>query len=452
MRPQPFASTYLGIDLGTSFLKGAVLDLDTPAVRHVEREPFPDVLPGLPALHREFDAEKIFAQVEALLERLAAHAPECQGLVLCTQMHGLVLVSREGEPLSHYLSWADQRASGECFEEISRRIGPEERRQLGHEFRASLPLAMLFWFREHGALPKGEVFPASLGEYVAARLCRALPVFEATDAAACGAVNLETMSWHEDVLRKLGLESLRWPQIRKAGEAVGRWRGAPCFTPVGDQQCALVGSLLAEGELSLNIATGSQAALISPRLEFGQYTTRPYFDGRFLKTLTHIPGGRALNALIGLLTEMGGGEDPWAYIQEAVRGVPATDLRAHIAFYPGPCGDRGKLENLHEGNLTVGHVFRAAFESLAANYQACAERLAPRDEWSRLVFSGGLARNLEVLRSLIIERLRTEWRLSPSAEDTMLVLLILALVFSGRQDSVRAATEFFRAQGQKHLQ
>ncbi|HWB98518.1 MAG TPA: FGGY family carbohydrate kinase, partial [Bryobacteraceae bacterium] len=382
--------SYIGIDLGTSFLKGAVLDVDALAIRHVEREPFPDLLPDLPPLYREADPKLILERVEALLDRLWTHAPDCEGLLLCTQMHGLVLVAREGEPLSNYLSWADQRASGACFEEVERRVTLDQRRQLGREFRASVPLAMLFWFREQGLLPEGEVFPVSLGEFVAARLCRTLPVFDPTEAAACGAVNLETLGWHQEVLRALGLDGLRWPEIRPSGSVAGRWRSLPCYAAVGDQQCALAGSLLAQSELSLNLATGSQAAMISPVLEFGNYTTRPYFDGRFLKTITHIPGGRALNALIGLLSELAETrrEDPWPYIQEAVAGVPETDLRAHIAFYPGPCGDHGSLENLHESNMTIGHVFRAAFESMAANYQLCAERLAPRESWSTLVFSG----------------------------------------------------------------
>src|ERR1043166_3649611 len=89
--------SYIGIDLGTSFLKGAVLDLESLEIRNVEREAFPEFLPGLPPLHREADPGQILAQVEALLERLAAHAPDCEGLVLCGQMHGLVLMAAGGE-------------------------------------------------------------------------------------------------------------------------------------------------------------------------------------------------------------------------------------------------------------------------------------------------------------------------------------------------------------------
>ena len=73
---------------------------------------------------------------------------------------------------------------------------------------------------------------------------------------------------------------------------------------MGDHQAALAGAFLGERELSLNISTGSQASLFTPTWQPGNYQTRPFFDGRFLNTITHIPAGRALNVLFKLLTEL----------------------------------------------------------------------------------------------------------------------------------------------------
>ena len=67
---------------------------------------------------------------------------------------------------------------------------------------------------------------------------------------------------------------------------------------------AILGALLQRDELSLNISTGSQVSLLKPKVEFGNFQTRPFFDGRFSITITHIPAGRALNALVKLLSEL----------------------------------------------------------------------------------------------------------------------------------------------------
>ncbi len=427
-------SRFLGVDLGTSFLKTAVLDLEDMGVSQVSRIGFPEPLPDLPPLHREYDA----LEIADLTRRLIARAPRVEGIVFCGQMHGLVLTGKRGEARSHYISWADQRAAG-CFDQIASQVSEDERRELGHEFRPSLALCFLYWMMRNGGLPP-DAIPCSLADFVVANLCRTAPVLEPTQAAAMGAYNLARGEWHRGVLDRLGLGALAWPAVRPGVDLVGSYEGIPCYTTVGDHQCSLAGVSLEEGELSLNVATGSQVGAIAPRFAPAAHQTRPYFDGWFRKTVTHIPAGRALNSLIALLTEVGGtGPDPWAYLEQAAAKVERTDLRAHLAFYPGACGDHGWIENLHEGNITAGHLFRAALESMAANYAGCAARIAGAEPWRRIVLSGGLALRSGLLRRLILDRFGLPHRLAPEGEDALRGLLLLALVVSGRCRDLREA-------------
>ncbi len=507
---------FLALDLGTSFIKGAVLDLDALRLRAIHRLPFPDPLPDLPPLHCEIDPDAVLAATSQLIDTLLAHAPEPAGLVMTSQMQGLVLTDAAGQPVSNCITWRDQRAlaprpgGGTYFDALTARLSDPQRARLG-ELHAGLPFCALFRLAEEGRLPPGLV-PASLPDFVLASLCRETivsqikirasrsgieasaglsgsraqpakasipedylhiysePGVEATNASVHGPLDLATLTWQEDILAAWGLERLRWPRVRRAGEVVGHLdiggRAVPCYTPVGDQACAMVGALLQEGELSLNISTGSQASMISPALVRGDYQTRPFFDGRYLNLITHIPAGRALNTLVALLTELAEAEgvrlrDPWGTIARLAaetglhergdsglygRGHPApTDLRVNLAFFASLRGDRGEIANIREDNLTVGHLFRAAFQDMAENYHACALRLSPAAAWERLVFSGGLALKMDVLRQVICDRFGAEQapaahRLSPSPEDTLLGLLALALAFTGRASSVAEAS------------
>jgi hypothetical protein len=63
---------------------------------------------------------------------------------------------------------------------------------------------------------------------------------------------------------------------------------------------------------------------------------------------------------------------------------------------------------------------------MATTYAACAGRLAPGGDWQRIVFSGGLAQNLPLLRELIAERLSAEYRVCSTPEDALQGLLALA--------------------------
>ena len=445
----------IGIDLGTSFIKGALLDPDGLRVSHIQRVPFPAPLPGLAPGRWEFDPLAIMRAVRGLLDTLLAGAGECDGLLICGQMHGLVFTTQQGEPRSNFTSWQDQRllephpsGQGSYFDFMKGQLSADEVKQLGNDLRPGLPLGQCFWLAQQGAFEPG-LSPASLPDFVLANLCHAAPNSEPTNAMAHGALNLESMDWHWPVLERLGLGRLNWPAIRRSGEVAGWWisgsQRIACYTPVGDAQCALAGALLQSGELSLNIATGSQISLLRPRVTFGNFATRPYFDGRCLVTVADIPAGRALSLLVKLLSELAGAQqvelaDPWPYIVKAAAEAGQTDLRAEISFFHSDCGEEGQLTRLREETLTVGHLFRAAFQNMADNYHSCALRLSPEQEWTGLVFSGGLAQKIDILRQLICEKFKVDYRLSPMSEDTLLGLLTLALAFTGRAQSVEQAT------------
>jgi sugar (pentulose or hexulose) kinase len=455
---------FIGLDLGSSFLKGAVLELDALGLRHLERLPFPEPIRGLNPAFREFNPADVLVAARSLLERLLRHAPDAEGIVMCNQLHGLVFTTGAGRAASNFINWQDQRAlqpwprgGGSYFDEVNRRVTPEERRQLGNEPRPGVPLCFLFWLVENEALPAEPLFAASLPGFVVANLCGAPPKTDVTNACGYGALNVENLDWHRPVIEKLGLARVHWPAIVPQGAVVGEYqvgaRSLPVFAPVGDFQCSQVGAFLDEGELSINVSTGSAVIELARGCEFGDFQTRPWFDGRFLKTITHIPGGRALSALVCLLTELAAAQglalrDPWDYILAEAARIESTDLRVDPAFYFGAMGERGALTNVREENLTVGHLFRAAFEGMADNYARCARRVAPAKEWARLVFSGGVALKTALLRRLICDRLGQAHRLAASDEDTLLGLLVLSLAFSGRFPSVAEAIDYTR----KHYQ
>ncbi len=52
----------LGLDIGSSTIKGAILDLESGAVHSITREPFPEPVPGLPTGWFEVDPSEIVAR------------------------------------------------------------------------------------------------------------------------------------------------------------------------------------------------------------------------------------------------------------------------------------------------------------------------------------------------------------------------------------------------------
>ena len=442
---------FLALDLGTSFLKGAVLDLDSAEISHVARTPFPAAVTGLPARYVEVEPAAIVRATQTLLDQLAAQAPGAAGVVVTSQMHGMVLTNAKGKALTNAITWQDQRildaadsGNGTLYDRLQEQLRADTIAETGNGLKPSLPLSTLVWMAGKGHLVDGAIV-ASLPDYALATMSGLPAVAEPTMAASLGLFDLSTGDWHRGLLRDFGLDRLVWPRIVDVQEPSYQLKVGgqhlPCFAPVGDHQCALLGALLQPGELSLNISTGSQLGVISPTFVPGPYESRPYFDVGFLQAITRLPAGRALNALVALLTALPQAEgytvrDPWATIAAAVEATPQTDMAAGVNFFANLLGERGALTNLSEENLQIGHLFRAAFQAMAYNYQRCTELLAPPQPSTKIVFSGGLAQRFGPLRDEITARLKLPYRMCPTSEDTLLGLLALARVAAGQASGV----------------
>jgi sugar (pentulose or hexulose) kinase len=455
----------LGIDIGTSFVKGAVLDVNERRFHHIKRVSFPGSLSGLHPLFCEYDPTQIVELVRQMISEFTRFEHNVEGLVICTQMASMVLVDDTGRHRSNCIGWRDQRATmqhpsgeGSYFDVYCKRISGKQRRSLGNEMPVGMPGTFLFWMAEQGDVEPG-LTPLSLGDFVAQSLCENAAGVEPSTAMAYCLLNLETIDWHRDVIGQLGLDMFAWPPLISRGSVIGHveLNGSKlqCYAPIGDYQCSLAGALIRSDELSINISTGSQVSRITAALELGSYQSRPFFDGQFANTISHLPAGRSLNVLVDLLTELGrrsGAEvaEPWRWISQAVETEELSDLKVDLGFYPGPCGDVGNISNIRETNLSVGTVFLAAFGNMAGNYRTVASRIWPSESWVKVVLSGGLANKLPALYRAIELQFGRNVKLCQCPEEALQGLLILAMTFSGRYTSVTDAMNELRTKSETH--
>jgi len=449
---------FIGIDIGSSSVKGAVLDLQHFRIGDVVQSPCPEPVDGLPQRQFELDPLSVVEVVRDVICRLLATTPECGGIVSCSQMAGVVLADPGGgQPYSNYLSWRDQRGldsiPGKSVSYIDHLRGAISDRQwatLGGELKLGSALCLLKWCRQQGRLPDAAI-PLMLGDFVWQQLAGGELATEYSNAL--GALNLETCDWQRSVFTHLQVDGLNWPRLVDPWDRIGTLcidgRTIPCFPAVGDHQCSLLGTFLEADELSINVSTGSQISLLSDSYAPGAHQIRPYFERRLLNTLTHLPAGRALNTLVDLLTSLGVATEPtpgdhWPLIHQAAEDAADSDLAVDLSFFEGPMGSRGSISNISIDNLSLGSLFRAAFQNMADNYAVCAQRLSPSMSFNRLVLSGGLARKSRLLRALIGRKFDCPIRVSPEEEESLCGLLVLALKASGRVSDLAEAIALVR--------
>ncbi|MDG1897954.1 MAG: FGGY family carbohydrate kinase [Fuerstiella sp.] len=442
---------FIAIDIGTSFTKGAIVDVESMEIRNISRRTGAAKLAAEDPFYFELSPADVLRGVTEIINELYSTATDCCGILMCGQMGGLVLCDGHGKARSNYISWLDRRAthihpSAEVtyFDQLANEVGDRSRDVLGNEFRPGLPLSFLYYLRETSQLHDLQgTIPVTLPDFVAAALCNSRPVMEWTSTA--GTLDIVAREFPHDLLSELRLDGLDWPEIVDFRHVVGEYdvdgRSLPVYAPTGDHQCSLAGTLLARGELSINVSTGSQVSVLTSSIDVGDFQVRPYFDGLLLKTITNIPAGRALTAIMKLLTEIPGRDnedsaEAWDYFFQQAKQTATTDLGINLAFFPGAVTGPGAFTNLREDNLTVGHIARASLEQMAAYYEQLTGQLTPAKDWSKLVFSGGIAQQSSLLRELVAERLQSEYRTATSSQDALYGMMVLGRVIASLSESV----------------
>lgn len=445
------------VDLGSSSIKGCVIDLPSGAMGAIRQVPFPERLPHSSARRFEVDLQQIVECTIRLLTMLIEEEPAVNSIWCCSQMGGLVLTDPHGLPLSQYLSWRDQRLLDATTRPYRRAGAPsiwsqftslttkEDLWHNGHELQLGSTTALLYALNEIQVLPAQPFLAMQLGDFVVAQLTHSVPRTHVT--MALGTIDLETGERMFDWFDRLGLRDVSWPAIADLREPLGNFRYGgrkiPCYAAIGDHQAALFGVGLDGGALSINVSTGSQVSCVTTDLLRGDYQTRPYGDGRFLNTITHLPAGRALNGLVSLLCELADADghpvgDPWRLIERAAQkaseasrvgdlvdaahsALPgaANPLEMEITFFAGPLGDSGRIENVRLENLHVGDWFLAAYRSMARNYRQCADRICGDTHPQAILFSGGFMQRSPCLKQMIAEQFNAPATVVEGEEETL---------------------------------
>lgn len=256
----------IGLDLGTSMLKGVVIDLSgqivaSGSVAMVYQAEGPVC---------EFEADLFYDKLASLTRQLVSHVPadlRLLGLSMASASGNTVLVGHSGRPLRPAISWLDQRVTNEMetvFENVDL---SDTHRIVGWPFLRSFPLAHLAWLKVHQAAVLQAADKICLStDYALYRLTGEWGIDPST-ATTFYLQDQVRQQWHQPYLDALGLDPDRLPPIRETGTTLGRVSeqaaaetglpaGLPIILGAFDHPCAARGSgVLNKGQVLLSAGT-----------------------------------------------------------------------------------------------------------------------------------------------------------------------------------------------------
>lgn len=422
------------IDCGASFIKGAVFQ-DGVITRRI-RKHSPTINKG-ESLWKPVQIQALISMVFQMVQELSGKEQEVK-LCISNEMHGFLLADQKGTPCTDYISWQKEYGAIEIegqtsMQLLEERVSETDILQTGMPLRAGLPCCNLLYLLRSGYLntENKTFFFYTLGDYLLKCLSGLEPLCHPSNAAATGLYHLKNATWNLKLIRAVGGENIIFPKI-----GIAEWNfefnglRVHVLPAIGDQQAALLGAGLKSGtELAFNLGTGAQVSRIVSDLDFQkQSQIRPYFYGKYLKTIPFLPSGRALNVYIRFFQDIFRHfqleipeEQIWKVLIEAEKDGSDTDLFFDMSFFENAVTDHqmGSIENIGEYTFTLGNLMHGILRQMGANFIHASDILvSDRETIDKLIFSGGIACKVHKIREDIIKHFRKNIKTFIAAEET----------------------------------
>lgn len=377
----------VGVDIGTSSTKGALVD-ETGQI--IASYSVPHSVDRPQSTWAEQDAEDVWwGEFATVVRALMSEAP-AGSKVACVGVSGtcptLVPIGHDGKPLRPGILYSiDRRALGE-IDEIMSLVGEEEiLERSGNVLSTQCIGPKIMWLKryEPQVYERTQWFLGTNG-YVVWRLT-GVACWDHFCAGDGGyGYDLRDCKWDIDALNKMGIDPSLLPPLRWSTEVVGtvqssvaRETGLPEGTPViagtGDAAAEMVGTgVVDEGALAL--LYGSTLATMSPVREL-------YISPGFILTPGLESGGYLVSSVLGTgcaLVEWirstlawDGRMPDYATLEaEAELVQPGSDGLTIIPYLTGQRSPEvnpdmfGAVLGINQGH-TLGHIYRAGLEGVA---------------------------------------------------------------------------------------
>ena len=337
-------ASYLGIDLGTSGLKVALLREDGHLV--AEGEAAYQVLAPRTGWAETDPAvwwSALGRVVEGMSDALRAH--ELEGIGLAGQMHGVVLCDRAGTPSRPAILWPDRRSQ----QHLTRwhELSAADRARLSNPIVPGMFGPILSWLAENEPSVVARAAVALLPKDVVRVGLTGDPCTDRSDASATLLWDVTDDGWARDIAARTGVPDRLLPPVVASDQVAGvtSWLaktvggGGPDDVPVvaggGDTPVAMLAAG-SEG-LHINLGTGAQVLMagVEPHSR-ADPDTHLYGDteGGWYAMAAVQNAGLALDWVMNVLGLS------WA---DLVTVLAAPAPRQGVSFLPFLTGERGAL-------------------------------------------------------------------------------------------------------------
>ena len=460
----------LGIDIGTSGTKTVLFDQSGHAVASSTKE-YPLYQPQMGWAEQDpldwWDA--VCETIKDIIYKQNIAPQEIKGIGLSGQMHGLVMLDKDGHVIRKSIIWCDQRTERECVE-MTERVGHKRLMDItANPALTGFTASKILWVRNNEPqnyekcrkilLPKDYIRYKLTGEFAT----------EVSDASGMQLLDISQRKWSSEILNKLEIPKEYLADVyesvvvtgrvhKKAAEITGLMVNTPVVGGAGDQAAGGIGNgIIKEGLVSTMIGT---SGVVFAHLD------RPMIDSRGrVHTFCHaVPGawhvmGVTQGAGLSLkwfrdnffLGEIGVAKfmdiDPYILMTKQAECTPAGSRG--VIYLPYLMGERSphlnpKAKGVFFG-ITASHtrndMLRAVMEGVAYSLTDCMDIIKDMGITPNQVMASGGGGKSKLWRQMQADMFNSTICTNKSSEGGALGVALLAGVGSGIYKNIDEACQ-----------
>lgn len=452
--------TYMGIDLGTSSVKALVCDENGNVLKIAQREY--DVLTPQIGYAEQKPEDWWTSTLAVIKEALGANrsaSNTLSGIGLSGQMHGLVALDEDYQPVCNAIIHLDQRSKDERAEIVHTANDLIDSELLNIPSTGML-LCSLLWLKQNRPIIYDKIrYVMSPKDYIRFLLTGKLGT-DRSDASATLAYSIKSQTWCYDLIDRLGIKRNIWLTVHSSTEVCGpitkevqRELGINAWIPVvygaGDCLAAAVGNnIVSENDMVCNIGTASQMGIIVNKPIVDKERKCQVWcssvDGSWIFQGGSLNGGNALKWLRNRVLD---GRQSYNNLDSIAEKIPVGS--EGVIFLPYLAGERSPYNNPDAKGVYFGlslkhsnaNLIRATMEGITFNLNIIKKTFTQMDyEPRRVISSGGAARS-KLWRQIQADIFNLPIYTTNSIEEAAFGAAIMASVGTGDNASVHDACE-----------
>ncbi|MEM7118715.1 MAG: xylulokinase [Chloroflexota bacterium] len=458
--------TLLAIDLGTSAVKVLLTEDNGRFLARASAEyPLLHPAPNQTEQNPEDWWAAIKTAVRHLTQQIDLIRHPIAAIGLSGQMHGTVLLDKNGGLLAHAIIWPDQRSQAQV-QEITETIGTKRLIGIaGSPVATGFQAASLLWLRQNRPEVWSQIGKVLLPkDYIRWRLTGQFGT-DPSDASGTLLFDVTKRDWSDVQLNAVGIAreqlpdvveetAVSGPLLPQAASELGLPSDIPVIVGAADTACGLLGAGIVDAQtLLINLSTGGQIVIpaTTPKSDpLGRLHTfcSASPSAKWYQMAAMLSAGLTLRWLRDNLFGMGDDKNAYTKMTDRAAGVPAG--ANGLLCLPYLVGERTPHMNPEARGLFLGltashgraELVRAVLEGVAlACYDAVSVLQTVGAKPEKIVVAGGGSRS-EVWCQIIADVFNLPIQQLAVADQSALGAILLAGSGNGRFDLATTAQQW----------